>query len=385
MKLFGIYITKKSKLFEIISLLLIFTILSYFLVFSKSNYKIMSDIVDIFLTIVVPSLFPFILFSNILIYSGYFNLLSNTRISNLLQKIFGTSIYGSTAIIFGFLFGYPNGARYVNELYENKKISFKEAEYLLMFVNNSSPAFILSSIGIGMLDNIRIGILLLISHILASLMIGIILKKKYNLKNEKNITKYDISEEYSLSFDAITKSITKTIYTMCMVLGFMTLFILSYNYILKILEYLVKPNRYISCFLLLISELTSGLNDLASLPINLKTLITLISLFLGFSSLSINFQIFSCVYKNKFRLKKLLMGKLLHGIFSALITYILIDVPVIYEYINISSEVFNNIQIEATTSSYTANMSTVILMIYILILFLLLKKKRFKNRFFKGG
>lgn len=217
MKLFGIYVNKKSKLFQNLSLLLIFSILSYFLVFSKSNYKIMSDIVDVFLSIVVPSLFPFILFSNILIYSGYFNIIIKSKLSIILQKLFNPSVYCSSAILFGCLFGYPNGARYVNELYESKKISFKEAEYLLTFINNSSPAFILSSIGIGMFHNIRIGVLLLISHLLASITIGIILKKKYKLKEEKNILKHNIQENYSLSFYVITKAITKTIYTMCMI------------------------------------------------------------------------------------------------------------------------------------------------------------------------
>lgn len=392
MKIFSLIINKKSKIFQNIFIILILSILSYFLVFSKTNFEITSNIVSIFISIVIPSLFPFILFGNILIYSNYFNLLVNSSINKIIKLYFKTSNYGASAIIFGFLFGYPNGARYVNELYENKKIGFKEAEYLLMFVNNSSPAFILSSIGVGLFHNIRIGILLLASHITSSIIIGKIFSYRYKLKEEKR-NSFITSQEgetllnYNISFETITKSIIKSIYTMCMIFGFMVIFILAYNYMLNTLSYIVKPNKLISAFMLAIAELTSGLNNLIALPINLKTLVILISFFLGFSSLSINFQIFSCVHKNEFKLKSIIKGKLLHGILSAIITYILINITKIYEYINIAKKVNYNIQ-EFNYSNILNNSTIISLIVFTFHLFIFLfiiKKKRLKNRFFKKG
>lgn len=173
MNISSFYVSNKNKLRENILLFLIISILAYFIIFSKSNFQIMSDIISIFINIIVPSLFPFILFGNILTSSGYFYLIAKSKLCLLLQKIFNTSYHGTSAIIFGFLFGYPNGARYINDLYMENKISHKEAEYLLLFVNNASPTFILSSIGIGMFGNISIGVILLISHVIASILIRI--------------------------------------------------------------------------------------------------------------------------------------------------------------------------------------------------------------------
>lgn len=385
MKIFNVYINKRSPFFQTISVILILTILSYFVVFSKHNYKIVSNIIDIFINILMPSLFPFILLSNILIYSNYFNLLANCPLSIIIKKTFRISSYSASAVIFGFLFGYPNGARYVNQLYEDKKITAKEAEYLLMFVNNSSPAFILSSIGIGIFGNVKIGTLLLISHILASIFLGIFFRFKYTNLNELKKEKENF--EYELSFDVITKSITKTAYTMCLLFGFMIIFILTNGYILKLLSFFNIENKYISTLILCIMELTSGIKELTTLTLELKPLIILISFFLGFSSLSINFQIYSCVYKNKFKLSKILKGKLLHGILSAIITYILINISTVYEYINISK-----------SANYTINsfhyvnilnnhilISCIIFLIHLLLFLLIIKKKRQSVASLKGG
>lgn len=381
MKIFSVYINNKNRILQTIIIFFILTILSYFLVFSRSNYEITFNIVNIFITTIVPSLFPFILFSNILIYSNYFMLIANTSINRIIKRFFNISTYSASAVLFGFLFGYPNGARYVHELYEDRKITFKEVEYLLTFINNSSPAFILSTIGIGMFQNIRIGVLLLISHILASILIGKIFRYKHLRKekiNDINIANF----KYDLSFETITKAITKSIWTMCIIFGFMVIFILTHNYIFKILELIFKPNDYIYTFTLGIMELTSGLSKIMLLPINFKSLIILISFILGFSSLSINFQIFSCVYENSFKLKNIIVSKFLHGILSSVITYILISIPQIYEYINISKEV-NNTLYEFNYKNILDNHLFITLVIFLLhiLTFLLLatKKKRLKS------
>ena len=384
MKVYNIHINKKSKIFQTVTLLFIFSILTYFLVFSKINYEIMTSIVDIFISIVIPSLFPFILFSNILIYSNYFLFLKNTRITKLLQHFFKTSYIGTSAIIFGFLFGYPNGARYVNELYETKQISFNEAKFLLMFVNNSSPTFILSSIGIGMFKNIRIGIFLLVTHLLSCIILGKTLSYIYLDKNNKvnthnNLKLLDENNiEYNLSFENITKAVIKSIYTMCMILGFMIIFILMHNYILTIINIIATPSKYFSTFLLCIFEITSGLNKLIYLPINLKLLLPVLSFFLGFSSLSIIFQIFSCVYKNNFRLKDIIKGKLLHGIFAGILSYILINIPSIYSYINISQIVNNNIDNYNYMNSISSPIaiSIILFTLHVFLFLIILKKKR---------
>ena len=393
MNISSFYINKKSKLKQNFIYIFILTILTYFLAFSKANYKITYDILDTFLKILVPSLFPFTLLSNIIIYSGYHNLLAGSKLNYIIQKIFRLSKYSASAILFGFLFGYPNGARYINKMYEEKKISFKEAEFLLLFTNNSSPAFILSSVGIGMFGNIKIGIVLLLSHITASVLIGIIYRYKYekyiDVEN-KNVV--NLKEDEKITFDVVYKSIKQSLIILGIIFGFMVVFSTLHGYILKVLTYIFDINSNIKSCMLCLMEISSGLSLLINSSLNLKMLLIYISFFLGFSSMSIIFQIFSCVYMNKFKIGYIIKGKLLHGIFSSIITYILINIPHVYEHINVIKDVNYNIN-----SSYNLNYTFRPDLVFILLLFLLyialvfsvvcIKKKRLSKNLIisKGG
>ena len=72
---------------------------------------------------------------------------------------------------------------------------------------------------------------------------------------------------------------------------------------------------------------------------------------------------------------------MLHGILSAFVTYLLINIPQIYEYINISKEV-NNALYEFNYKNIFDNHLFVTLVIFLLQLFtflLLSKKKRLKS------
>ena len=60
------------------------------------------------------------------------------------QKIFGVSPAGAYAVLFGLLCGYPMGAKLTSDLYASRKISRREAQYLLTFTNHASPMFISS-------------------------------------------------------------------------------------------------------------------------------------------------------------------------------------------------------------------------------------------------
>ncbi len=93
----------------------------------------------------VPTLFPFMMISSIMIYSGVDNEIGN-MLSFLLKHIYKYSKYGLYAIFMGFLCGFPMGAKVVSELYSNQKLSKQEAQSLLGFCNNIGPAYFLGII-----------------------------------------------------------------------------------------------------------------------------------------------------------------------------------------------------------------------------------------------
>lgn len=91
-------------------------------------------------TRMVPTLFPFMIISSMIIHTGvdaYFTKMLNP----FLKHLFPCNSNGLYAIVMGFLCGFPMGAKATCDLQKNKKISKPEAEYLLAFCNNIGPTY----------------------------------------------------------------------------------------------------------------------------------------------------------------------------------------------------------------------------------------------------
>lgn len=93
--------------------------------------------------VVLPTLLPFIIVSNLLIETRAINVIAKIT-GHLFSRFFRVSSYGSFAILTGFLCGYPMGSKVTADLIRNGSISTEEGRYLLSFCNNTSPMFIIS-------------------------------------------------------------------------------------------------------------------------------------------------------------------------------------------------------------------------------------------------
>ena len=93
----------------------------------------------------VPTLFPFMMISSIMVYSGA-DLELGRMLSRILRKIYRYSSSGLYAIFMGFFCGFPMGAKVVSDLYGAQKLSKSEANTLLAFCNNIGPAYFMGII-----------------------------------------------------------------------------------------------------------------------------------------------------------------------------------------------------------------------------------------------
>ena len=96
-------------------------------------------------TRMVPTLFPFMVISSMMIYTGIDKYLTKI-LKPILQPLFSCSTNGLYAVFMGFLCGFPMGAKATCDLLKNKKIARTEAEYLLAFCNNIGPTYFLGII-----------------------------------------------------------------------------------------------------------------------------------------------------------------------------------------------------------------------------------------------
>ena len=92
----------------------------------------------------------------------------------IMKPIFKVPGVSSFAFLMGSISGYPVGAKIVTSLRNSNSISKNEGERLLAFTNNSGPLFIIATVGIGLFGSSATGFLLLITHLLAAISVGIL-------------------------------------------------------------------------------------------------------------------------------------------------------------------------------------------------------------------
>ncbi len=294
----------KNKIF----IILLIYLSAFMLICPIKSINAVNTSISICGKVIIPSLFPFIFCSNLLISLG-FPRLAGRFLSPYTRKIFGISGGGTVALILGMLSGYPMGAVCVKSLYEKGELSKNEAERLLSYSNNAGPVFIISAVGVSLLSSYKTGVLLYLIHITTSLLYGFILK----FIKEENSSRYlypsrDEKCDYILD---LGNSITESIETIFKICGFIIIFSVITS---AIPENILKP--YITAFL----EISAGIKELC-VKQNDFTL-PLISAFLSFSGISVLAQV-SAVARG-LSLKYYIGGKLMQGFISFSLTYFIV-------------------------------------------------------------
>lgn len=131
---------------------------------------------------VLPSLFPFMVITLIMIKSGFAE-----KASLPLKKI--TGLVGlppaaAVCLIISICSGYPAGSKCVLEFYEKGALSQNDCKKLSYLCSTSGPLFIIGSIGVRMLGDKSAGWKILLAHFLSVLIIALIISL-FSKKGEK--------------------------------------------------------------------------------------------------------------------------------------------------------------------------------------------------------
>lgn len=134
---------------------------------------------------VVPTLFPFLLLTNLLL-----RLQLIDPLLPLLQRpfsfLFHCSGHGAFAILCGFTSGFPMGAKITRTLLDEKKLSYEEACHLIGFVNNPGPAFLLAYVAADQWQHPKLGLMLLGNVYGSALLYGIL--SSFRLRRDRTLS-----------------------------------------------------------------------------------------------------------------------------------------------------------------------------------------------------
>ncbi len=277
-------------------------------------------------TVVLPALLPFMFFTKTLTELGVADILASKF--KLFPKIFKVPSLAIYVFILSILSGYPVGAKIVADLYESGAISKEEAYKITTFTSNSGPMFILGSVGIGMLTSRKLGIIILISHILGALINGLIYRN--HKENSTEINK-KIIEKNNLSIGDL---MWNTVHSVLIIGGFIALFFVIIEIINNLNIFSPISNLFSKIFncdaniftaiFNGIFEITRGCLDISKLGLSELISGTLCTFIISFGGLATAMQALVFLKKFDMRFSFFIKQKITHAIFASVISFILL-------------------------------------------------------------
>ncbi|NSW90972.1 MAG: sporulation integral membrane protein YlbJ [Firmicutes bacterium] len=360
----------------------------FLIIFSKTAVTSALKAIDLWLGIVFPSLFPFLVASEILNGTSFVKAVG-VFFEPVMRPLFNLPGCASYPFALGITSGYPVGAKATAKMRKDKLLTKREGERLLAFCNNSSPLFITGAVAVGMLKMPYLGPFLLICHIVSSVSTGLLFgffdrreiikikiirpKAKGKGIGKKSVLKKFLEEllgkNNNIKADGVNtgndigtilgNAVVNSMATMLAIGGFIILFSVIINLLLesgalKIISsifstfFFLRKNPDLSKDIIAPSisgfiEITTGLKQVCSLeniPLTLKLVLT--SIIMGWGGLSVHFQVLSVTRDTDLSIKPYLLGKFIQSIFAALYTYIGLKITNCIP--EISNEVFYTVQ-----------------------------------------
>lgn len=299
------------------SFFLLFAFLCYLLFFPAMALESAKNGLLLWYQNLVPVLFPFMILSNLMIRTDAVSFLLKW-IHPLFHLIWGTSIYGSYAILAGFLFGYPMGAKVLFDLQTQEALSETEAEYLIGFVNNLSPAFLITYL---IHQNLKAPLLLIPTLLIlygAPLLSSLVFAPRYRSHLEDLSKQKNKASKAPLNTELIDACIFDGIRTITRLGAYIMLF----SMLTCSLSLLPLKNPLLCCILKGSIEITSGIVSICQAPLSFPIRYLCLMALCSFGGICALIQTLSVFPMHRHLLHHYLFAKTLTILLSILLTLV---------------------------------------------------------------
>ena len=305
----------KNKIFDSIiiisfTILLFSILLNNQLVFETIYYSL-----NIWVNNLIPSMFPFFVISDILINYNIVAFIPKF-ITNIFSYIFNIGPTSTTCFFLILISGFPSSARNIKNYYEKGLLTLNEANHILLFTHFSNPIFILTTISILFLNNKTYGYIILISHYLGNIILGILLRNKSTINNKNYTENYIVCQNFSKIF---INSIKTSIDTLLLILGTLTSFLIVSSFLIEFLNLSPYPSTILKGIL----EITMGLKDLSLLNISNVYIVVISTMFISFGGLSVHLQVISQIVDTDIKYNSFFVARIYHALISGIISYLI--------------------------------------------------------------
>ncbi len=225
---------------------------------------------------VLPSVFPFMIISDLLSSAG---MRFDGAVSRRLRGLLRMNSESLSILSLGLICGFPISARTASAAYTAGRMDRRGCELLCATASNPSAAFLISTVG-ALLGDLRIGALLYVCVAVSSVAISALHRSR-----EANLTNAEYNTGQKFDFVSSVKSAGASSVTV-------SSFIIAFSVMLSLLKSLTKSDiiaSLLSCPL----EIGNAVFALSSAPYESHIRLCLLGFSLGFSGLSALMQTFA--------------------------------------------------------------------------------------------
>ena len=271
---------------------------------------------------VIPSLFPFMVISDLILSSGLGETLLRP-IAPVCCRLLRLPQVGCYAVIMGLLCGFPIGARCAISALKANQMTEEEVLRVLLFSTNPSAAFLINAVGASLWGNQRFGMALFASVLLSQILSGLLLtyvfcKKEHDLSSQANTTSSEKAPTISLTrqFTQAIGSASTGILLICAYVVFFSALSGTVNLVLEGVGAPSSLKVMIACIL----ELSGGASAACGLAQPLFAAL-LCAFAAGWGGISVHCQLMSVCDGFRLKFSTYLLAKLLQSILCALLLW----------------------------------------------------------------
>ena len=306
---------KKNRILAWGAVFLSVGIMIYSVFYPKEAGETIRRTLLLFAERILPSLFAFSVSAKILTGSGLCERLERTPVCRLFPFL-GVSAAGFSAMLLGFLSGFPVGASALASLVSGGRMKREEAESLLPFCNNAGASFVIGTVGLLIFGSAEIGRALYLSQTAASLF-AVILTAKGRVPFLTDASSEKKREIPALAL--VTSAIGEGALSMVGICGYVVFFSVVTKMIFHVfhafLPFLDGFFAVFSGFL----EIAGGISMLSEMPFSDVVRLLLCGAMLGFGGISVWMQVADRAEGAGLSLSFYWKGKCMTMLFSALL------------------------------------------------------------------
>ncbi|HKM39338.1 MAG TPA: sporulation integral membrane protein YlbJ [bacterium] len=304
--------------------------------------------------IVFPALLPFFIGAEILMGLGVVHFMG-VLLEPFMRPLFNVPGAGSFVMAMGLASGYPIGAVLTSKLRKQNLCTQTEAERLVSFTNTADPLFMIGAVGVGMFGLVEAGNIITITHYVAALLTGLILRfysphsaissqldhGRGNILVRALKALYQARIKDGRPFGGLLgDAIKEAVNTMLAIGGFIILFSVMIQ-MATVMDVTPHLDRFCSRLLTFIGlnpglapslisgffEITIGSDyaakavDAADHLLPLGQRIIVAAAIIGWSGLSVHFQVAAMVNDTDIRMWPYIVARILHAAISGLVAY----------------------------------------------------------------